>query len=94
MLMNCVKRIPSYLRGIVDVFVTSECIHLYISYYISLYVDIDVFPSIKRVINIIKSCKFIEFKPPLYVGAVFPIIELRLTLLVDRSGKVPTVEGN
>ena len=27
MLMNCVKRIPSYLRGSVDVFVNLECIH-------------------------------------------------------------------
>ena len=29
-LINCVNRIPSYLRGSIDVFVTSECIHLYI----------------------------------------------------------------
>ena len=30
---NCVERIPSYLRGSVDVYVTSECILLYILYY-------------------------------------------------------------
>ena len=29
-LTNCVERIPSSLRGSVDVFVTSECIHPYI----------------------------------------------------------------
>ena len=28
-LINCVERIPSYLRGSVYVIVTSECIHLY-----------------------------------------------------------------
>ena len=28
-LINCVEGIPSYLRGSVDVIVTSECIHLY-----------------------------------------------------------------
>ena len=46
----------------VDVFVTSECIHLYILYCISLYPDV---PPIERVINIIKSCKVIEVNPPL-----------------------------
>ena len=44
-----------------DVFVTSECIHLYILYCISLYPDV----PITRIINIIKSCKFIEVNPPL-----------------------------
>ena len=41
----------------VDVFVTSKCIHLYILYCISLYLDV---PPIGRVIKIINSCKFIE----------------------------------
>ena len=46
----------------VDVFVTSECVHLYILYCISLYPDV---PPIGKVINIINSCKVIEANPPL-----------------------------
>ena len=45
----------SYCKAIVDVFVTSKCIHLYILYCISLYPDV----PIERIINIIKLCKVI-----------------------------------
>ena len=45
----------------VDVFVTLECIHFHILYCISLYPNV----PIGRIINIIKSCKVIEFNPPL-----------------------------
>ena len=33
-------------------------------------------PLIGRVINIIKSCKFIEVNPPLYVEALDPRVKL------------------
>ena len=57
------------IEGTVDVFVTSECIHLYISYCTPM----DMFvPPIGRVINVIKSCKVIEVNPPLYVGELDP----------------------
>ena len=45
----------------VDVFVTLECIHLYILYCILLYLVV----PIRRIINVIKSCKIIEVNPPL-----------------------------
>ena len=45
----------------VDVFVTSECNHLYILYFISLYPNV----PIGRIINIIKSCKVTKVNPPL-----------------------------
>ena len=45
--------------SIVDVFVTSECIHLYILCCVSMYPDV----PIGRIINIIKSCKVIEVNP-------------------------------
>ena len=47
-------------KGSVDVFVTLECIHLYILYCISLYPDV----RIGSIINIINSCKVIEVNPP------------------------------
>ena len=46
---------------IVDVFVTSECIHLYILYIVFLCTP-DV--PIGRIINVIKSFKVIEVNPP------------------------------
>ena len=49
-------------KGSVDVFVTLECIHLYILYCISLYPNV---PPIRRVIDIINSCKLHEVNPPL-----------------------------
>ena len=38
---------------------------------ISLYPDV----AIERIINIIKSCKVIEFNPPFYVGKIVPTVE-------------------
>ena len=66
--MNCVKRIPSLLRGSVDLFVSSECIHLYCTL-MFLSGESFVFHCtpdvpIQRIFNIIKSCKFIEVNPP------------------------------
>ena len=44
-LINCVKRIPSQLRGSFDVIVTSECIHLYFLCIVTQCLLWDVFES-------------------------------------------------
>ena len=59
--VSCVSVISYASSCTVDVFVTSECIHLHILCCISLYPDV----PIMRIINIIKSCKVIEVNPPL-----------------------------
>ena len=73
------------VRWSVDVFVTLEGIHLYIS----LLPDV----AIGRVINIIKLGKFIEGNPLLSVREIVPTIDLRLTLLVDRRENSPQLRG-
>ena len=60
-----------HLLDFVDVFVTSECIHLYILYCNSLYHDV----PIRIIINIIKSCKVIEVNPPFFIEGKVPIVE-------------------
>ena len=41
---------------------------VYFIYCISLYLDV----PIERIINVIKSCKFIEVNPPLLIGGKSP----------------------
>ena len=77
-LINCVERIPSYLRGSVDVFVTSKCIYLYILCLVPrcLFQEVSVMylshamphVPIKRFNNVNKSCKFIVGNPPIVQG--------------------------
>ena len=72
-----ISKYKSFHNYFVDVFVTSECIHLYILYIVFHYItDEDVFPPIGRAINIIKLCKVIEVNYPLYIRELDPLVEL------------------
>ena len=62
---------------------------VYFIYCIPLVPDV----PIGRFINIINSCKVNEVNPLLKVKEIVPIIELRLTLLVDKGSKSPQLRG-
>ena len=83
MLEYCVKRIPSYLRGSVDVYVTSECILLCILCIVTqcliqnvsiMYLSHVVMPrcSDQEDLYVNKSCQVIVGNPPIDQGLKSP----------------------